>query len=135
LQDQLYRIEDALGTTPSDGGADTHSDGSHTHAPSRLEVNEKPSSNAATEKKLEYLAGCIESETAIAPDKSSMIPRSVLRETVKEEYGFRKDTAKRYVEQLVEYFDLREHPNPKFDQLVTETRFRELVEKELEGEE
>jgi len=56
-----------------------------------------------------------------------MVPRRMLRETVKDEYGFRRDTARRYVGELIDRFDLRDHPAPDADTLVTEARFEELL--------
>jgi len=38
------------------------------------------------------------------------VGESTLRDIVKDEYGFRRDTAARYVDELREWFDLREHP-------------------------
>jgi hypothetical protein len=131
LNERMYRMEQSIGTVGTDGG-DTVSPDPHTHAPSRLDVSEKPASNCATEKKLTYLAGCVKSEYGIAADKPCMIPRSELATVVKSEYGFRRDTAKRYVEQLIDHFDLRDHPNPQFDQLVSEPKYRDLVDEQLE---
>jgi hypothetical protein len=55
-----------------------------------------------------WLAECIREETGGDPEE---IAKSLLREAVKDEYGFRSDTAKRYVKKLVGHFGLVEHPN------------------------
>ena len=127
---RLGRIESELGITSADGGADTLGADPHTHAPSRLDVDERPSANAATDKKVAWLAEQVGSN----PES---IPRAKLREIVKDEYGFRRDTAKRYVERLIEHFDLVEHPTADADVLVSTDRREELVEQrrqELEAE-
>ena len=127
---RLQRVEGAVGTAEADGGADTLGAEPHTHAPSRLEVDERPSANAATDKKVAWLAEQVGSN----PES---IPRSKLRDIVKDEYGFRRDTAKRYVERLIDHFDLVEHPTADADVLVSTDRREELVEQrrqELEAE-
>ena len=127
---RLGRIESELGITSADGGADTLGADPHTHAPSRLDVDERPSANAATDKKVAWLAEQVGSN----PES---IPRAKLREIVKDEYGFRRDTAKRYVERLIDHFDLVEHPTADADVLVSTDRREELVEQrrqELEAE-
>jgi hypothetical protein len=123
---RLRRIEDAVGITPADGGA-TPSDGEgHTHAPSRIDAaaDEKPAANAATEKKVRWLAERVREETA---QEFKEVPRSVLRDVVKSEYGFRSDTAQRYVSELIDHFALVDHPvaDPL---LVTEERRTEIIE-------
>ena len=110
---RLTRMEDAMGITPADGGTTPSEADGHTHAPSRVQAaaDEKPAANAATEKKVQYLAERVLDE--VAPDSRALqeVPRSLLVETVKDEYGFRSDTAKRYVDELVSHFDLVPHPN------------------------
>jgi hypothetical protein len=129
VEKRLARIEEAVGAAPTDGGTDTVDAGEHTHAPSRLDVTEKPSANAATDKKVAYLAECIREETG--SDDPQELPRSLLVDVVKDEYGFRSDTAERYVGRLVDHFDLRDHPTAD-PLLVSETRYREIVEQERE---
>ena len=128
IENRLSRIEQALGVGPTDGGTDTLGASEHTHAPSRLDVAEKPAANAATDKKVAYLAKTIRDEHA---GEFNEIPRTVLVETVKDEYGFRSDTAKRYVEQLVDHFDLFDHPVAD-GVLVTQERREELIEQQKE---
>ena len=134
---RLQRVEGAVGTAEADGGADTVDAEPHTHAPSRVEgaIDEKPKPNAATDKKVRYLATQVERlNNGHEPD---MIPRKKLREIVKDEYGFRRDTAKRYVEQLVDYFDLVDDPREGYKPLVSRERREELLEQrreELEAE-
>jgi len=127
IEKRIARIEQAVGAAPTDGGVDTFDAGEHTHAPSRLDVAEKPSANAATDKKVVYLAECVRDRTG--SDEPKELPRQLLVETVKDEYGFRSDTAKRYVEHLTDHFDLRGHPTAD-PLLVTDERYRELVEQE-----
>lgn len=107
MNERLARIEMAIGTSPADGGTDTFDGEPHTHAPSRVEAaaDEKPAANAATEKKIRYLA-----EQVAGGGEVQQLTRSDLRDVVKDEYGFRADTARRYVDELIDYFDLREHP-------------------------
>lgn len=124
---RLQRIEAAVGAASSDGGTDTFNPDSHTHAPPAT-VDEKPPANAATEKKVAYLGACIEDELA---ESFAEAPRSLLVETVKDEYGFRSDTCKRYVDRLIEYFDLQDHPMTA-GLLVTPDRHEELVEQQRE---
>jgi len=127
VEKRLARIEEAVGAAPTDGGVDTFDADEHTHAPSRLDVTEKPPANDATDKKVAYLAECVRERTG--SDDPKELPRSLLVETVKDEYGFRSDTAKRYVEHLSDQFDLRDHPTAD-PLLVTDERYQELVEQE-----
>ena len=128
IEKRIARIEEAVGAAPTDGGVDTFDRDEHTHAPSRLNVTEKPSANAATDKKVAYLAKTIRDEHS---GEFKEIPRRVLVETVKDEYAFRSDTAKRYVERLVDHFDLYDHP--KVDGiLVTDARRQEIIEQQRE---
>jgi len=127
---KLTRIENALGVADADGGTDTLGAQSHTHAPAAPTVTDKPAANTATDKKVEYLAHCVLEKEVQGEDELRSVPRSSLIEVVKEEYGFRSDTAKRYVERLVEYFDLLTHPHNS-DLYVTEAEKRELLEQEV----
>lgn len=124
VEKRLARIEEAVGAAPTDGGTEIFETKGHTHTPSRLDVTEKPSANAATDKKVAYLADCIK-ETAT--DDPQELPRKVIVETVKDEYGFRSDTAKRYVEHLIEEFGLVAHPEID-GMLVSPEKKSELVE-------
>jgi hypothetical protein len=138
IEKRIARIEQAVGAAPTDGGVDAFDSEEHTHAPSRLDVTEKPSANAATDKKVAYLTECVEEKATEDPDE---LPRKLLVETVKEEYGFRSDTAKRYVEHLVEEFGLVAHPEidgmlvsaEKKDTLVEQRReeIKEQAEEKL----
>lgn len=124
LRDQLSRIERSVGAAATDGGTDTSGGSSYTHAPSRLDVTEKPPAPAATEKKVAYLAQEINDDHGGGFDE---VHRSVLRDAVNDEYGFRRDTAKRYVERLIDHFDLYDHPMVD-GLLVTQQRYQELYE-------
>lgn len=136
IEKRLSRIEQAVGAAPTDGGTDTFEHAEDTHTPSRLDGPEKPSANAPTDKKVAYLAECVLDEIAPNSRSISEVPRKHLREVVKDEYGFRRDTAKRYVEQLIEYFDLVDHPDID-PMLVTPAKREKLIEqrrKELEAD-
>lgn len=127
VNQRLARIESELDIANADGGTDTFDAAAHTHTPSGYdpETDPKPGANAAIEKKVQYLAA------EIGPD-CPMVPRKQLRTLVKDEYGFGKDTAKRYVERLVDHFDLVEHPSANADVLVSTDRRRELLDAEAE---
>lgn len=124
VNQRLSRIESEMGIAGTDGGTDTVEAVEHTHARGEPTVDEKPSANAPTDKKVAYLADCIK-ETAT--DDPQELPRKVIVETVKDEYGFRSDTAKRYVEHLVEEFGLVAHPEID-GMLVSPEKKSELVE-------
>jgi len=131
LEKRLARIENEIGAAATDGGAATDDDAAYTHAPSRLNIDEKPPANAATEKKVAYLAECILDQEVPETRSLTSIPRKSLTGVVKDEYGFRSDTAKRYVEQLVEHFDLREHPDNDMI-LVSQAKYDNLIEQRRE---
>ena len=129
VEKRLARIEEAVGAAPTDGGTETFETGEHTHAPSRLDVTEKPSANAATDKKVAYLTTCIEEKASEDPQE---LPRKVIVETVKDEYGFRSDTAKRYVEHLIEEFGLVAHP--EIDGMLVSSEKKEALREERRKE-
>jgi hypothetical protein len=131
MDKRLNRIEQEIGAAPTDGGVDTVSGDEHTHAPSRLNPDEKPAANAATEKKVAYLAGCVLDEEVPHERELDMIPRDTLVSVVKDEYGFRADTAKRYVDSLIDYFDLKDHPHND-TLLVSEDRHAEILRQEVD---
>lgn len=131
LEKRLARIETEVGATAADGGADTFEEGEHTHAPSRLDTTDKPPANSATEKKVAYLAECVLDEEVPHERELDMVPEEVLVETVKDEYGFRSDTAKRYVGELIDYFELVDHPcNDAL--LVSQSRHTQIIEEQRE---
>jgi hypothetical protein len=122
VDERLQRIEAAVGAAPTDGGTHTATQPEHTHTRSPTPT-EKPASNTATEKKVAWLAKCIRDNHGA---DFLEIPRPALVETVKDEYGFRSDTAKRYVGHLIDHFDLVDHPQNDTI-LVTEGRREELI--------
>lgn len=128
LDARLQRIEAAVGASPTDGGTDTlpTAEDTHTREPSAETIDEKPPSNVATEKKVAWLAKCVREGVTGGGDFQE-VGRSTLVETVKDEYGFRSDTAKRYVERLIDHFDLVDHPVAD-GVLVTPARREELIE-------
>lgn len=113
FNDRLQRIEGAVGTAEADGGADTLEAESHTHAPNTDPTvpDEKPPANSATEKKVAYLAARVNESVGGSDNEWNQVPKPTLIEIVKQEYGFRSDTAKRYVDELVSHFDLTQHPH------------------------
>lgn len=130
INERLQRIEAAVGAAGTDGGADTFEPAEHTHTPGEKIPDKKPAANAATDKKLRYLTGCVHEE--VGKDFLE-IPESLLRDVVKSEYGFRSDTAKRYVEQLTDELGLVDHP--RADPLVcTPNRREELLNEHADEE-
>jgi len=130
IEERTRRIENHVGGVNSDGGADTSDAPEHTHAPTPSPPEEKPAANAATEKKIRYLAACVRERVAGGRDKDFReVPKDVLRDVVKDEYGFRSDTAKRYVDQLRDHFGLVDHPTAG-PLLVTPDRREELLQQD-----
>lgn len=127
IEKRIARIEEAVGAAPTDGGTHTLPEREHTHTRTQTPT-EKPPSNTATEKKVAWLAKCVRDRHG---EEFLEIPRSELIDIVKDEYGFRSDTAKRYVEQLIDHFELVEHPQNDTI-LVTEERREELIEQRRE---
>ena len=117
IHDRLARIEEAVGIEAADGGTDTVAPPEHTHTPT-----ERPDPQTATEKKVAWLAKCLEDQTT---DNFEEVPRWKIKDVVVDEYGFRADTAKRYVEELIEHFDLVDHPTA--DLLVTPERREQIL--------
>jgi hypothetical protein len=131
IESRLARIESEIGATAADGSGATVESDEHTHAPSRLDTDKKPAANAATEKKVAYLAECVRNSEVPNGSELAMVPRDTLVSVVKDEYGFRSDTAKRYVESLIDHFDLKDHPhNDKI--LVSEDRHTEILRQEAD---
>jgi len=130
IEHTLSRIADAEGVAGTDGGTDALGAPGHTHAPSRVTdaTEERPAPNAATDEKVAYLAARLRERVGNSDGEIREAPADALREVVKDEYSFRADTAKRYVDRLEEYFGLVDHPeaNPL---LVTPERREELLEK------
>lgn len=147
IEERLARIEEAAGLTPADGGTLSLDGETHTHAEDEplpeptVVPDSKPAANASTDKKVAYLAEQIRDNTGLRADEPGMVVRSVLQDTVKDEYAFRADTARRYVSRLVDEFQLQEHPEydnqlvtePKYDELMQERR--EEIEAEVSGDE
>jgi len=117
IHDRLARIEEAVGIEATDGGADTVSPPEHTHTPT-----ERPDPQTATSKKVEWLAKCLENRTT---ENFEEVPRWKIKDVVVDEYGFRADTAKRYVEELIDHFGLVDHPTA--DLLVTPDRREQIL--------
>jgi hypothetical protein len=118
LEARLMRIEDALDISSADGGSPV-SDTENTHtqtptpeqAPSEDSRVEKPDPKAPRDNKVRYLAQCVVDDHCDTADGDiNTIPRKSLVKIVRDEYGFRKDTAVGYVDELIEHFDLVEKP-------------------------
>lgn len=125
---RLQRLEAAAGITDADGGVDISEPSEHTHAP-RAVPDEKPAANAATEKKTAWLAAAFVSEYG-AGDGSppDQIPTAKVREFVKDAYGFRKDTAKRYVDAVIDRHGYVDHPDADGVLQLPEVREEYLAE-------
>jgi len=128
IEKRIARIEEAVGAAPTDGGTHTLPEREHTHTRTQTPT-QKPPSNTATEKKVAWLAKCLRDNHG---DNFQEVTRDDLRDVIKSEYGFRRDTAKRYVEHLVDHFDLMTHPATD-KVLVTEERHEQIIEKRREG--
>jgi len=131
IDNRLSRIENHMGIAGTDGGTTHASEPENTHTRQTRVPDTKPSANSATEKKVAWLASCVR-DTAASDGELREVARKVLKDTVKEEYGFRKDTAKRYVGELVDYFNLTEHPEAGDALLVTEDRRAEILRQEAD---
>jgi len=136
---ELTRIEDKVDTICThleidslEGAEPSRSDGTRTHA-ERQVPDSKPSANAATDKKIAYLAECVLDAEVPNTRELVTIPREKIRDVVKDEYGFRRDTAKRYVGELVSHFGLLEHPSAD-GILVSEERHAEIVDSKRDSE-
>ena len=84
IESRLARIENEIGAAAADGGVDTVQSEEHTHAPSRLDTSEKPPANAATEKKVAYLAECVRNSEVPKGGELKMVPRDNLVSVVKD---------------------------------------------------
>ena len=122
---RLQRIEAAVGVAPSDGGTDVRSAETHTRAP-----DEKPDHHAPRDKKVAYLAQQLRDDMNGIPEE---LPKERLREIVKEEYGFRSDTSKGYVDELRESLGLVDHPTVDH-LLATPDRRDEIIEQQTDDE-
>lgn len=132
IEKRLSRIEQAVGAAPTDGGRDTFGGREHTHARTETTTatpTERPAANTSTDKKVAWLAKCVRENHG---DDFAEVTRDDLREVVKDEYGFRRDTAKRYVENLIDHFELMTHPATD-KVLVTEDRHERIIENRREG--
>jgi hypothetical protein len=127
FNDRLQRVEGAVGAAESDGGVDTYPADEHTRAPA-----EKPPANAATEKKVRWLAEELLDAEVPNSREIQQVPKSNIVDLVKDRYGFRSDTAERYVHELVARFDLREHPVAGDGLLVSPAEYERIVQQQQE---
>lgn len=128
IEKRIARIEEAVGAAPTDGGTDTFDRPEHTHAPTEAPT-ERPAANTSTDKKIAWLAKCLRDRHGEGFEE---IARGDIVDVVKDEYGFRSDTAKRYVENLIDHFDLMTHPATD-KVLVTDDRHEQIQENRREG--
>lgn len=132
IEKRIARIEEAVGAAPTDGGTDTLERPEHTHARTETTTTtptERPAANTSTDKKIAWLAKCLRDRHG---EDFEEIARGDLADVVKDEYGFRSDTAKRYVENLIDHFDLMTHPATD-KVLVTEDRHEQIEANRREG--
>jgi hypothetical protein len=136
---RLQRIEGAVGAAPTDGGADAPSPSSqpaetHTHTQQAQpeDLQEKPDAKSTRDRKVAYLAGCVEEYTC---DDFETISKNDIADIVREEYGFRSKTAKTYINDLISHFDLVEHPLvDDWPLLITREKCIELRQEEAAKE-
>lgn len=128
IENRLSRIEQAVGAATTDGGTHTVDEPDHTHAPTDDTLDEKPPANAPTDKKVQWLAQCVFDEAGNSSGDLPQVSGYALRQIVKDEYGFRRDTAKRYVDELIDYFEFVEHPKYD-DQYCSPERHDVIVER------
>jgi hypothetical protein len=131
---RLQRIEAAVGVAPTDGGStaseaqDTHTDDSETER-----LDERPRAKASRSKTIQWLVQCVNDWDSARDDE---LPRERVISLVKDEYEFRSDTAKMYVERVIDHFDMVEHPTAGKSIMVTKERRDEinaaLAEEEIE---
>jgi hypothetical protein len=138
LEQRLIRIEDELGTSAADGGRPvSEADNTHTHVTDtdtdtgRLD---KPDPKAPRDDKVQYLAQCV---TDKLDEDFPECPRPVLINTVRDEYGFRRDTAEGYVDELIDHFGLVSKPGIDLSSdgvaiYVTKQKARELLDEEAD---
>jgi hypothetical protein len=131
IEKRLARIEEAVGAAPTDGGTHTLPEREDTHTRDESYPTDRPAPNCATEKKVRYLAGCVIDREGVDEEAPPEIPRVRLIEIVKDEYGFRSDTAKRYVERLIDHFDYIDHPVAD-DVLATPERRDTIIQQRRE---
>lgn len=131
---RLQRIEAEVGAAPTDGGeAATSSETADTHTDiTAVDMQEKPDPKSTRDRKVAYLAGCVQDYTC---DDFETISESDIADIIRDEYGFRSDTAKTYLEDLVDHFDLVDHPlMPDSPLLVTESKRDTILQAEAEKE-
>jgi len=137
IEDDVATIKATLATAEADGGTvvDTPFADEHTHArPDTTPTvpSEKPAPNAPSEKKVRWLASELLEKEVPNTGELQQVARSSITELVKDRYGFRSDTAKRYVSELVDHFELQAHPQAGDSVLVTEHEYRNIVADEQE---
>ena len=128
IEAKVDHLAAELGTDVSGVAPDSSGGKTHTRAP----PDERPPPNAPTGEKVRWLAECVLERESATDREFREVSRNALREVVKAEYGFRRDTAKRYVAELVDHFGLVEHPNAGSAVLVTESRYEEIIEQRRE---
>jgi hypothetical protein len=129
INKRLERIEDAVGAVPTDGGSiASEAENTHTDESSNDTLEDRPRAKASRDKKRRWLCQRVEQEWGDSPEQLS---RSDLIELVKDEYQFRSDTTKSYIDGIVDHFGLVSHPNTDAV-LVTEETRREMLEEQAD---
>jgi hypothetical protein len=136
----LERIEAKMDYLAAELDADisdapTPSTSDNTHTREQPTPDEKPAPNAATEKKVRWLAAELLDKEVPNTRELQQVARSSLVDLVKDRYGFRSDTAKRYVDELIEHFGLRDHPIAGSDVLVSQAEYERIVEQQRQERE
>lgn len=140
IDERLARLEEAAGLTPADGGTLPEDVETHTRAgpdtpqsPAANTPDSKPSANASTDKKLAWLSEqLIQQEVPNTRDLQS-VSKNAISDLVVDAYGFRSDTARRYVDMLQQEFGLVPHPNTD-KVLLTEEKRDEMLQSQEEDD-
>jgi hypothetical protein len=141
LEQRLIRIEDELGTSAADGGVSvSEADNTHTHvtdADTDTGRIEKPDPKAPRDDKVQYLAQCTlrhyygdDTDRRDFGEEFTKLPEWIIPDIIKDEYGFRSDTAKSYVSDVRDRLDLVAHPHDE-TMLVTPDTKRDLLQDDL----
>lgn len=116
---RLERIEGAVGTAESDGGAPSGSVHTHTQ-------QSKPGEKSSRSKKVQYLI-----DQKYDRDGGSLTPDTI-ESDVKDVYGFGDRTAPKYVQPVIDALDGKRHPNNP--NLIVWGEMEQRVKENIENE-
>lgn len=133
IETKVEYLASELDADMSDAPTPVQADDTHTREPPI--PDEKPAANAATGKKVRWLAGELLDAEVPQTREIRQVPKSNITELVKDRYGFRSDTAERYVDELISHFDLRAHPIAGDDVLVSPTEYNRIISQSQEQSE